>query len=369
MASVPIARRNLFAERRRAFLGIAGVTTALLLVLALNGLFAGSMQQITRTIDTSPADVFVAQAGVRNMHMVYSSIPARTVERVRAVPGVAWADPLLYDLDALVGAGGRRQLSYVFGYEPGRNGGPERLASGREPGAGEIVLDRIGAARVGARIGSVVEVFGARWRVSGLTADLTNIVNSVSYVRLGDFAAARNLNGVISYVLVGSRGSPETLARRIAAATGVSAQTRAQFSRQERTAVQDMSTDLMRIMTFAAFLIGLAVIALTLYASTLSRLREMGVMKALGARSRRLARIVIAQAAWTVGVAVVLAVPATVALGWAVERASGTISLVVQPGAVLTAAAAAALLGALGAIVPLVTVARVDPVTVFRRAA
>lgn len=367
MASVPVARRNLFAERRRAFLGIAGVTTALLLVLALNGLFAGSMRQITRTIDASPADVFVAQAGVRNMHMVYSSIPAVTVERVRAVPSVAWGDPLLYDLDALVGPAGKRQLSYVFGYQTGRRGGPARLASGRAPGPGEIVLDRAGADRVGARVGSVVEVFGARWRVSGLTSGLTNIVNSVSYVRLDDFAKARNLNDVISYVLVGTRGSPDTVARRIASATGLSALTRAQFSRQERKAVQDMSTDLMRIMTVAAFLIGLAVIALTLYAATLSRLREVGVMKALGARSGRLARIVVTQAAWTVGVAVVLAVPATLALGWSVERVSGTISLVLQPGAVLTATVAAALLGALGAIVPLVKVARVDPATVFRR--
>lgn len=367
MAGVPIARRNLFAERRRALLGIAGVSTALLLVLALNGLFAGSMRQISRTIDASPADVFVAQAGVRNMHMVYSSIPVATVSRVRATPGVVWADPLLYDLDALVGPSGKRQASYIFGFVPGSRGGPRRLEAGRLPAVEEIVLDRAGAARIGARVGSTIEVFGARWRVSGLTQGLTNIVNTVSYVRLEDFARARNLTGIISYVLVGTRGSPETVSRRIAAETGLSALTRAQFSQQERRAVQDMSTDLMRIMTLAAFLIGLAVIALTLYAATLSRLREVGMMKAIGARTTRLVRIVIAQAAWTVGAALALAVPATLALGWILERASGTISLTLQLSAVLTAGAAAALLGALGAIVPLIKVAHVDPATVFRR--
>ena len=179
MAGVPVGRRNLFAERRRAVLGVAGVATALLLVLAINGLFAGAMRQISRVIDDSPTDVFVAQAGVRNMHMVYSAIPAATVDRIRVMEGVEWADPLLYDLDALIGAGGKRQLSYVFGYERGRRGGPKELIGGTEPGPGEIVLDRAAADRIDARIGETVEVFGARWRVSGLTAGLTNIVNSV----------------------------------------------------------------------------------------------------------------------------------------------------------------------------------------------
>ncbi|MEX2556086.1 MAG: ABC transporter permease [Actinomycetota bacterium] len=366
--AAPIGRRNLFAERRRALLGIAGVATALLLVLALNGIFAGVMRQVTKVIDESPADVLVAQAGVRNMHMVYSVIPAESVERVRAMPDVAWAEPLLYDLDAVVGHNGERQNSYVFGYVPGRRGGPSRLIAGAAPGPEEIVLDRLGAQRIGARVGSSIEVFGARWRVSGLTDGLTNITNTVSYVRLEDFARVRQTAGVVSYVLVGARAAPGALARRISTATGLSALTRAEFSAQERRAVQDMSTDLMRIMTVAAFAIGLAVVALTLYASTLSRLREVGVMKAIGARSGLLGRVVISQAVWTVGAALSLAVPLTFGLGWVVERASGSISLAVEPGSVVTAAVAAAALGALGALVPLIKVSRVDPATVFRRA-
>lgn len=39
--AVPIGRRNLFSDRRRAILGVAGVGVALLLVLALDGIFAG----------------------------------------------------------------------------------------------------------------------------------------------------------------------------------------------------------------------------------------------------------------------------------------------------------------------------------------
>jgi hypothetical protein len=75
MRSVPVGRRSLFVERRRALLGVGGVAVTLLMVLLLDGVFAGSMRQITRYIDTSPADVIVAQTGVRNMHMAASAVP------------------------------------------------------------------------------------------------------------------------------------------------------------------------------------------------------------------------------------------------------------------------------------------------------
>lgn len=262
MSGVPVGRRNLFSERRRAFLGIAGVGVSLLMVLALGGIFAGAMRQVTRYIDSSRTDLFVSQRGVRTMHMSSSSIPLAAVEQIRRLPGVRWADPILYDSGALI-ASDERELTYLIGYVPGARGGPASLVAGEEPGPGEIVLDE--------------EV------------------------------------------------------------------------------------------TFAAFLIGLAVIGLTLYAATLSRLREIGVTKALGATPGRLGRIVLSQAAWTVGAALEVAVLLALGVGWVLGRAEATIPLVVEAPSVARAAVGAVLLGGLGAVAPLIKVSRVDPATVFRR--
>jgi putative ABC transport system permease protein len=366
VAGVPIGRRSLFAEKRRAFLGIAGVSVALLLALALDGIFAGATRQLTRYIDTSPADVFVSQRGVRTMHMSSSAVPLSTVEEIRRLRGVAWAQPILYQSSSLTAAGGR-QLSYVVGYQPGAAGGPRTIARGTAPGPGEMVVDERAASELRLRIGDTVGSLGRSWRVSGFASGLSNISNTLSFVRLEDFGAATHSAGVASYILVGADSSAPELARGIEVATGLTAQTRARFSAQERRIVRDMSADLMKIMTTAAFLIGLAVVGLTLYAATLARLREIGVMKALGARTRRLAGIVLIQAAWTIGPAVALSVGLAYGLGAVVERVSANVSMTIEPGSILRAAAGAALLGALGAISPLAKVARVDPATVFRR--
>ena len=368
LPEVPVARRMLFSERRRALLGIAGITVSLLLMLTLDAIFAGATRQLTRYIDTSPAAVFVSQAGVRTMHMSSSSLPLSAVADVAAVPGVAWAQPILYQSGSLTAASAR-QLAYLVGYLPGEPGGPTRLARGAAPGRGDMVVDDRAADAMGLSVGNRVEALGRSWRVSGMTSGLTNISNTVAFVDFRDFASSARLTGSASYVLVGLTPgfTPASVASAIESRTGLTAQTRAEFSVQERGIVRDMSTDLMAIMTVAAFAIGLAVVGLTLYAATLGRLREIGVMKALGARPSKLARIVLTQALWTIAPALGLAIGLALILSVAVQWVSPNVTMAVEPASVFRASAGAALLGAVGAASPRLKVARVDPATVFRR--
>lgn len=347
-------------------LAIAGVAVTFLMVILLGGIVNGATRELTRYIDTSPAGVFVAQQGVTNMHMASSSIPLSKVQTIRAIPGMAWADPILYAPDALATPAGR-QLTYVIGYVPGERGGPVALVAGRDPGPGEIVIDRRAARNLGLGVGESVGVLGRAWRISGLTSGLTNLANTVVFVRLDEFAAAGGVQGTASYILAGGRIPSDLLARRIHDATGLSALPRAAFSAQELALAKDMTAQLLQIMTLAAFLIALAVIGLSLYTSTLSRLKEIGVMQALGATPRRLAEVVISQALWTVGVAVGLAIALALGLAWVLGHAAGNISVTLEPAAVVRVAVAGVVLGAAGAIAPLIKVWRVDPASVFRR--
>jgi putative ABC transport system permease protein len=300
------------------------------------------------------------------MHMTASSVPVDAVEQIRALPGVTWAEPIASASDSLE-VGPVRQLSYVIGYTPGGRGGPASLESGREPLVGEIVLDDRAAELLDVSLGEDVATAGRMWRVSGITSTMTNIVNSVAFVRLADLAEARRLDGNASYVLVGTDGPADALATRIEVATGLTALGREAFSDEEEQAVRDMSTELLAIMTLSAFLIALAVVGLTLYATTLARLRDVGVMKALGAGAGRMGATVLAQATWIVGAAVVAAVLLALGLGWVLGLAGSNVSIVIEPSSAARAAVGAFVIGALAAVAPLIKVLRVDPASVFRR--
>lgn len=367
---VPLARRALFQDRRRAALAAGGVAAALLLVLVLQGIFDGAIRQVTAYLRGSPADVIVSEKNVRTMHMSVSALDPSTPAAVAAVDGVAWAEGIRFTTTFLVGADGRQQLSYVIGYDTATGrGGPGRLTGGRPPGPGEIVVEEVAAGRLGLRPGDLMTVFGDSFRVSGTFRGGTSIANSLAFVRTDDFAARRG--GTIAYVLAGARPGVdlERLAGRIAAVLpGATVQTRQAFVAQEAALVEDMSADVMRIMATVGFLIALAVVGLTLFTLTLAKLREHAVVKALGGRTGRLAGVVLAQAAWSVAVAVVLATVLAVALGAVVGRVEPAVTVAVEPASVVRTALAALAAGALGAAVPLRRVVAVDPATAFRRA-
>ena len=364
---VPVARRMLFANRRRALLGVLGVAVALVMALTLDGIFAGSTRQVSRYIDSSPADVIVSEEGVRTIHMSVSVLAGSMVETIADLPGVAWAEPILFASDSVESASGARRPSYVFGYQPGGRGGPASLVAGAEPGPGELVLDESAASELDVRVGGEVQTLGQTWRVSGLTTGMTSIVNTTAYVQYEGLAELLGRQGTASYVLVGSAGDPDRVVGEIAQATGQTAQTRARFSAEERAIVREMSTDLMLIMSAAAFAVALAVIGLTLYASVLSRLRDIGVMKALGSGRARTTRLVLVQAVWTTVIALALAVALTYVIGAIVAAAAPDIDLVVEALSVVRIGITAVVISLVGAIAPLFRVWRVDPASVFRR--
>ena len=365
---VPLARRYLFGERRRAVLATAGVAVALLLVLVLDGIFAGAMRQVTAYIRSSPADVIISQRGVRTMHMSTSTLPVELAAQARAVEGVDWVAPIGFVSGVIGTETGGRQLSYVIGYTPGQPGGPHHLVAGHAPEGGEAVIDRVAADQLGLDIGDRVRVLGAWLRVSGLAEGGTSIVNTTTYVTADELD---QIHGpTTSYLLVGatSGNSSNELRDTLAAALpDATVQTRSQFASQEAAVVADMSADVMRIMAIIGFAIALAVVCLTLFTTTLARLREYGIIKALGASTKRLVGVVIAQAAWTIAVGLATSVAAALIVGRVVEAVAPTISIAIQPASIVRVAAGAIVIGAISALAPMRRVVAVDPASAFRR--
>ena len=367
MRAVPLARRNLFQDRRRTTLAVCGLAVALLLVLVLDGVFAGAVRQVTAYLRNLPADVIVSQRGVRTMHMSASALPEDTAAKIEKLPAVAWADGIRY-ASGTIHAGTGSQLSYIIGYDTttGR-GGPWDMASGRAPRRDEVVLDEVAADKLGVGIGDTVQVLGRPFTISGLSRGGTSITNTTAFVRTEDFAAIRGPS--VSYILVRARPGTTTaqLRRTLAQTTpGVTIQTKDEFVREEGHIVRDMSADIMQIMSIIAFLIALAVIALTLFTATLSKLREYAVVKALGASSWRLSRTVISQAAWSIVLALVVAVVFAFVVTALVAAATPNIRLAIESGSVIRVGASALVAGALGALLPLRRVARLDPATAFK---
>jgi len=365
-----LAHRNLFQSRAKALMAMGGVALAFMLIFSLDAVLAGLEGRIAGFIEKTGADVWVAQSGVRNMHMASSTIARGVVDQVRAVEGVAEAAPIRYLTNVMV-KDDRQYISYVIGLpDAATMGTPTKIASGDAyPRPGDVVID--GALRQeGAVVGDTVRILGSDFRISGLAEGLASTVSSLAFIRLDDFDRLLGNASTASYVLVrvAPGASADDVAARIdAAVPGVTASSTAVFAEQERKVVRDMSTEIAVIMNLAGFLIGLAVMALSIYTATVSRLPEFGLLKALGAARRHCYGVVLGQAALTVALGFALGLALTFAASLVAPFVDPLLYMQITWPSVVKGAAISLVVAGLAAIAPIAQISGVDPALVFRR--
>ena len=364
--SVPLARRQLLARRGRTVAAVLAIGVALLLVLALEAIFAGMEDRLTAYIDATGADVIVAQQGVETMHMTQSALGPETAAAVARVAGVAVAEPIVYR-----GAFVESEPSGGSGIVAVVGGGPlPNLVAGRSPRAGEIVLDRDLAGKLGVVVGETVRVLGTTLRVVGEVEGTAAITGSFAFVARTTLERLLGAPGIASYVLV--RAAPgvdaDALAGRInRELPQATALPRSAFAASERRVVGDMSTSIVRGMVFVAFVIGVAVAGLVSYSQTLAQLRDYGVLRAIGMRARRALALVLAQVVTLVAASFVVALGLVAVLAVVLPALSPTLVLAVRWPDVVEVAMIAAAVALGAALVPVMRVVRVAPAAVFGR--
>lgn len=365
--SVPIARRNLFSQRARFIMSVGGVALALLLVLALNAVFAGATERVTAYIDNSGADAVVSQRGVTTMHMSNSALPLDLTERARAVPAAASAAPIIYRSAVLQTPKGQA-VTYLIGHRDA--GGPwGRVEGARTPPPGGVVIDRQVAGRLGVGLGDQITIAGRSVRVAGLTEGTTSIVSSASFLDFDTFAAAAGATGSASFLLVRARPgvSPERLAAELRRALpNTTVQTRTQFAEADRRTISDMSTSLIAGLTFVGFVIGVAVAGLSLYTSTAVRLREYAVLRAIGLRTSTLYLIVLRQALAVVALGLLVALALLGGLALVVSALTSQVALALTVPDVLEVVVITLIIGVAASLFPARRLARVEPAAVYR---
>jgi putative ABC transport system permease protein len=172
-----------------------------------------------------------------------------------------------------------------------------------------------------------------------------------------------------SYILIRPEPGVETdtLAARLRAALPeTNLVTQADFIASDREMIRQMGADILRAMNAVAYVVGLLVIALTIYTATLERAREYGMLKAIGADTFALLRVVLAQA--FLGSVLGLAVGTGLAYGIAalVSRLLPEMLVLIEPETLVRQVPVFLAVTGLAAVIPIGRLARMDPLVVFK---
>ncbi len=372
---VSLARKNLLHDRLRFVITVAGVAFAVTLVLVQVGLFMGLLGKATVTIENANAEIWVTSKGTPNVDFAHT-FPETAVLRVRGVPGVERADNLLIQFMNIQLPTGAEEGGLVYAMDDFTAWNlPWAVNEGevRDLKRGSyILMDRSAERRFGPfSRGDYREILGRRFKIIGTTSEAASFTTAP--IVFMDFKNAQELlqtlQGKTHYVLV--KLSPG--ADAAAVATEIrhrlpynDVYTKDDWARRSRT-YWVVSTGLgmnMGVTVFLGILVGIVVVAQTLYTSAVEHVKEFGTVKAIGGSNWDIYRILGEQALIAAVVGFVLG--GLISLAMRPLMAKLYLNVLISPSFALAVFVGTILMCLGAAMLSFRRVATIDPALVFR---
>ena len=295
---VPLARRNLFAEKGRFVVSVGGVAVAVLLILIVLALYRG-FSRAGETIEELPGQVWVVQEGTVDPFHSVSLIAPDRLALLANLAGVSTITPVLARRMSFSGPNGEESV-YLMALDiaPDRAAGAQQRSSFLPP-PGEISIDQVLARKAGLASGDTIQLGQQTVRVGAVRPGGESFVQ-FAFLNPIDARAAFGVAGVVTYAVLSLEPGaiPQDVARAVApAAPGLVGFTSKQFAESVRKEIDDTFLPIIAILMTVGFVVGAAVVGLTIYTATIEHWREFGVLKAMGASGGYLYRIVFTQSA------------------------------------------------------------------------
>jgi len=302
-----LAWRNLVHDKVRLFVTVTGVVFAVVLIVVQLGLFLGFATTTSSLIDRSRADLWMMSAHVPYIEQGVN-FSERKLSTVLATPGVAHATKYIARFSQWQRPDGGQENVQVVGFDPEQPlGGPWNVVEGRVADLkldDNVFVDELYKQKLGVkRVGDVLEIRGHRARVAGFTRGIRSFTTS-PYV----FTSFKNAQNYVTlpenqtiFILITGDGSValDELSRRLTARVkDVDVVTTARFSAMTRFYWMFTTGAGVAVLLAAVLglVVGVVVVAQTIYATTMDHIREYGTLKAMGATNGYLYRVIMQQA-------------------------------------------------------------------------
>ncbi|MGE4280257.1 MAG: ABC transporter permease [Magnetospirillum sp.] len=335
--------------------------------------------------DIGIGDVWVMDPKAKHLDDVKPMMDSE-LQRVRGIQGVDWAMPLYKGgIRARLDNGDFVQCQMIGIDETTLIGGPGRMVLGQLADlrqADGIIIDTASAASrlaiiqgAGKRpmtIGDSIELNDHRAQVVGTAISSSNFQSMptvyTTYSRVKTFLASERK--LLSFVLVGVKdgADPQAVADSISRSTGLAAYTTEGFI--DRSLKHFLGNTGM-ILNFAmsagmGFLIGAFIAGQTFYNFTNDNLRHFGVMKAMGAGSGMLVRMILVQALYLGLTGFGLGAGAGAAMGFNLARVDPHLVFRMPWQLIAVGGVAALSVVIVAALLAIRKVVRLEPAQVFK---
>jgi len=370
-----LALRNLVHDRVRLTVTLTGVIFAVVLVAIQVGLFIGFQTATSNVIDNSKADLWVTS---KDVGYIESGLPfsERKLYQALAVPGVVTGEKYIAQFGRWRRPDGGEENTEILGFDPDKGlGGPWNVVEGRADYVKQsdaVIIDRLYQKKLGVtHLGQVCEIRGRRARVVGFTKGIRTFTTAPTV-----FTSFKNAQNYVSldvdrttYLLLklAPGADVEDVRRELKTRIkDVDVWTTAEFSRLTRNYWMFGTGAGITVMIAAVLglIVGVVVVAQTIYAATIDHIREYGTLKAMGATNGYIYRVILKQAVTSAVIG--YAVGITVAIGAEIASRSGGAAILLPTTVRIGLFGLTLAMCVSAAMVSINKVTKIDPAMVFK---
>jgi putative ABC transport system permease protein len=379
---IRIAFRILLHDAAKYLALVLGIAFATLLIGQQSASFHSVVQSSTREIlEASEADIWVMKPSVETLDQT-DPMAELAVNRVRSVPGVAWAVPYYQAIAQLKTADGRSKSVTIIGVdETSLVAAPRTMLIGSladlaRPDA--IFVDAAGFSTIfpdtPLATGATVEIGQRRAHVVGIShvgPSWTGLPRIHTRRSIAIEMARETINPV-SYVLARAAPGhvPADVARAISAATGLQAHSSDGFRIQTQNWVLKYSgvAENFGITILMGVVMGVAIVGQTFYMFSIENLRQFAALKAIGVANHRILGMISIQALFVsvVGFCIGIGVASLFFAIFSPQLTGGLRGMFMHPAIFIGTGFFIVLITLISCLISVRRVLTVDPAIVFR---
>jgi putative ABC transport system permease protein len=291
--------RNMFNRKARTLLTVLGLSVGIAAVMILTGVAWGFERSFLKIYQAKGIDLVVVRGGISNQ--LSSNLDASVADQVRAVDGVA--DVALSLMDTVSFEDKNLVSVLANGWEGNsRLFKGVRVLEGRalRPGDGKVVmLGRVLRMNLGKSVRDDLSIAGETFKVVGIFESDSLFENGGLIIPLSELQRMMGRQGQVTGLVVAARSSEPSdvvaLAQRIEKQVpGVAAVPARDFVQS------DLQIRLTKTMAWAttavALILGSIGLLNTMVMSVFERTGEVGLLRALGWRRRRVLLLILGEA-------------------------------------------------------------------------
>ncbi len=294
--------KNLFRRKGRTILTLVGISIGVAAIVALGAVAKGLKAGFSAMSQSSQADLVLSQA--ESMTSLMSSVDESVAEDVRILPGVAAVDGMLYS-NALIDD---ESYLFLFGYDPEgfaiehfRIIEGESLADAHGHGprvrGKSIILGKRAAQSMSLTVGDTLRITGSAFRVVGIYETGTGLEDGAAVISLQEAQAMtlRPRQASMFYVKLSNPDEADSVKARIERRfPDLAVSTSSRFASEEQ--LLELLDSIGIAIAGLAVVIGGITMTNTLFMSVFERTREIGVLRSLGWRPRRVLGLILGEA-------------------------------------------------------------------------